>query len=181
MRAYSTARRISSLFCTQCPSSVIATTPACAKRTDRRQLFARQSFRDRAGRQHVDAGDFRRAILDPGDRARAVGDRRSIRHADDGGESARRGRARAGFDRLLPAESRLAQMDVEIDQARGDDEIRSRRSPRVRELRVRDCERDAIRPSTMSKIADFIALVRRIDDAAVADDRVHGVAIPPQR
>jgi len=29
MRAYSTARRISSLFCTQRPSSVIATTPAC--------------------------------------------------------------------------------------------------------------------------------------------------------
>ncbi len=30
MRAYSTARRINSLFWTQCPSSVIATTPACA-------------------------------------------------------------------------------------------------------------------------------------------------------
>src|SRR5207245_5268044 len=30
MRAYSTARRITALFCTQCPSSVIATTPACA-------------------------------------------------------------------------------------------------------------------------------------------------------
>src|SRR5436190_2671605 len=29
MRAYSSARRISSLFCTQWPSSVIATTPAC--------------------------------------------------------------------------------------------------------------------------------------------------------
>src|SRR4051812_25809860 len=30
MRAYSTARRMSSLFCTHLPSSVIATTPACA-------------------------------------------------------------------------------------------------------------------------------------------------------
>ena len=30
MRAYSTARRINSLFCTHRPSSVTATTPACA-------------------------------------------------------------------------------------------------------------------------------------------------------
>ncbi len=36
-------------------------------------------------------------------------------------------------------------------------------------------------PSTIIKIGDFIALVRRIDDAAVADDRLHRLAIPPQR
>jgi len=31
------------------------------------------------------------------------------------------------------------------------------------------------------KIGNFIALVCWINDPAVADDRVHGVAIPPQR
>ena len=87
------------------------------QRTDRRQFFAHQAFRDRARGQHVDARDFSRAILDPGDRAGTVRDRRRIRHADDGGESTRRRRPRAGLDRLFPAESRLAEMDVEVDQA----------------------------------------------------------------
>ncbi len=93
------------------------------ERADRRQFFARKSFRDRAGRQDIHARAFRRAIFDPGDRARTIRDRRCIRHADDGGEATRRRGARTGFNRLLPAEARFAQMHVDVDQAGGDDEI----------------------------------------------------------
>ena len=108
------------------------------KRTDRRQFLAHQAFRNRAGGQHVDARHFGRAILDPGDGARTVRDGRRIRHADDGGESTRRRRPRAGLDRLLPAEPGLSKMDVEIDQPRADDEIAGINliRLRVRELRV---------------------------------------------
>ena len=63
----------------------------------------------------MNAAHFGRAIFDPCDRARTVRDRRSIRHADDGGESTRRRGSRAGRDRLLPAETRLTQMDVEVN------------------------------------------------------------------
>ena len=117
------------------------------ERTDRRQFFARQTFRNRAGRQNIHARHFRGAILDPRDRARAVRGRRRVRHADDRGETARRRRARAGFDRFLPAEARLAEMHVNIDQARRDDQSgRVDDSPR---LLVRTSA--AIDPSTMKR------------------------------
>ena len=92
------------------------------ERTDRRQFFAGEILRNRAGRQNVNARHLRRPVLDPGDRARAVGDRRSVWHADDGRESARRRRARARLDRLLPTKTRFAEVDVDVDQAGTDDQ-----------------------------------------------------------
>ncbi len=182
MRAYSTARRINSLFWMHRPSSVIATTPACAERTDRRQFFAHQAFRNRAGGQHVDACDFGRAIFDPGDRARTVRDRRRIRHANDGGESTRRRRARAGLDRLFPAEPRLAQMDVEVDQAGRDDEIGcvDLIDFEIPELRVaREDSESGRRRSARSATSSRLFAGSMIRPLRMT--RVHGVEIPPQR
>jgi len=44
MLAYSHARRMISWFCTQWPSSVIATTPRAFERTDRGELLRRARF-----------------------------------------------------------------------------------------------------------------------------------------
>ena len=65
---------------------------------------------------------LRRSILDPGNRARTVSHRRSVRHANHRRESARRSGARTGLDRLLPAKAGLAEMDVNIDQTGTHDE-----------------------------------------------------------
>jgi len=49
---------IISLFCTQWPSSVMATTPARFKGPDWRQLLPGDAFRDRAGDEHVHCSQF---------------------------------------------------------------------------------------------------------------------------
>ena len=51
----------------------------------------------------------------------AVDGRIGVGHAGDGGEPAGHGRGRAGLDRLVVLEARLAEMDVHVDQPRRDD------------------------------------------------------------
>ena len=72
---------------------------------------------DRAGDEDIHAR-FRRAPF-PASSATTLGLSTAgdgVRHADDGGEAARRRRARAGGDCFLRALPRLAQVHVDIDQ-----------------------------------------------------------------
>ena len=56
----------------------------------------------------------------------------SIRHANNGGESAGRRRSRARLDRFLVTESRLAQVHMHVDQAGRNDQTFARRSLQFR-------------------------------------------------
>ena len=71
-------------------------------------------------------------------------------------------------------------MDVKIDQSRGDDEI-ARVDFVDFGLRIADCGEIGNSAIDNGKVGNFIALVCGIDDPAMADDRIHGVEIPPQR
>ena len=114
------ARRISSLFCTQWPSSVIATTPACFSEPMGASSSPAMFLRDRAGDENIHHAFARRAFADQRDGAGIVNRRRRVRHANDGSESAARRRRRAGGDGFLGRLARLAQMHVQINQPRTD-------------------------------------------------------------
>ncbi len=96
------------------------------------ELFALRSRRDGANRIHARQAGFARALDDEfGDRGVIV-DRIGVRHARDGGEPAGHGRRRAGRDRLLVLLPRLAQVHVDVDEARRHDErIRQRDDARA--------------------------------------------------
>ena len=82
------------------------------------ERLALEALRDRADRPHAHGADLARAPHDQlGDRALVV-DRLGVRHAADGREAARGRRARAGLDVFLVFLTRLAQVDVEVDQTR---------------------------------------------------------------
>ena len=84
--------------------------------------------RDRADRLHRDeAGRLaeRELLLDD---TGGVGDRRGVRHREDGRVAARRGGARAGQHRLGCLVAGLAQVRVQIDEAGQGDRGRRRRS-----------------------------------------------------
>ena len=97
--------------------------PGLGQRADRRQFLTGEIFGNGAGREDTDRRNFRRVIGNPGDRARAVRRRRSVRHANDRSKTARRGRARARRDCFLPAEPGLAEMHVDVDETGTNDEI----------------------------------------------------------
>ena len=63
-------------------------------------------------------------VADELDRALAVDGRVGVGHAGDRGEAAGQRRGRARLDRLVLLEARLAEVDVHVDQARGDDPAR---------------------------------------------------------
>ena len=65
---------------------------------------------------------FARLLQDEQRDAGVVVHRLGVRHAGDGGEAARDSRGRAGGDRLLMFLTGLAQVHVNIDEARCDDE-----------------------------------------------------------
>ena len=86
-----------------------------------------------------------------------------------------RGAARASLGRSLPPDDGLPARHVDVDAARGNGQ--------ARRVDVLEYARPLVAdfPVDHQKIAHFIAPAGGIDDAAVADERVHGVAMPPQR
>ena len=82
-------------------------------------------------------------------------------------------RARAGRDGFLRGLSRLAQVDVDVDQAGADDEPGGVDHFRVRrDVRAPSVEIDALNSSIgQINVADAVEAVRRIDDVAVGDER----------
>ena len=88
------------------------------------EFFAGDALGDRTADENIDDafpfGDF----ADEGDSAGRINRGRRVGHADDGGESAARRRRRAGGDVFLGRLARFAEMDVQINQAGTDDNIR---------------------------------------------------------
>ena len=140
-------------------------------RADRREFFARDPFGDRARRENIHASLGFRLFQNPRDDARAVHRRRGIWHADHAGESARRRGARAGGDRFLGRLARLAQVHVQVDQARRNDQPGAIDHRRRCFSRTRGIERSKGSVSNQ-EIADGIAMICRIDDAAVFEERL---------
>ena len=109
---------MSSLFWTQWPSSVMATTPGAFQAADGRELLAGDVLGDGAGDKDIHDAFARRAFADERDGSGVVNRRRRVGHADDGSESAARRRRRAGGEVLLGRLARFAQVDVQINQPR---------------------------------------------------------------
>ena len=89
------------------------------------QLLALAVFRHAARRQHARQPDLRATLQHELDDVRRRVRRQGVRHGNHGGEAAARRRAGAGLDGFRGFAARLAQMDVQIDQARRDDEAGS--------------------------------------------------------
>ena len=109
------------LFCTQCPSSVMAMMPACLSGTDGGQLFARDIFRNGPGDKNVHLALAFRALSNERRVPTLSMARRRIGHANHRGKTTARGRGSASGDGLLGRLSRFAQMDMEIDKPRAND------------------------------------------------------------
>ena len=118
--AYSKARRIRSLFCTQWPSSRDGDDAGGFERADGSQFLAGDIFGDGARDEDVDFAFARRPFANQRDGARVVDGGGGVGHANDGGETAPGGRGRAGGDGFLGGLSRFAQMRVQINQSRAD-------------------------------------------------------------
>ena len=87
------------------------------ERTNRRKFFARDIFRNRAGDKKIHRAFLRRAVVDERDGSDIINRRRSVRHADDGSESAARCCRRAAGDIFLGRQAGFAEMDVQVNQA----------------------------------------------------------------
>ena len=84
------------------------------------------------------------------------------------GEAARRRRLGAGGDGFLGGLTRLAQVDVEVDQAGRDDEAGAVNFFDCG-LRIGDCGMIRNAAVDEKKVGDFVTLVGRVDHAAVAE------------
>ena len=115
------ARRITRAFITGRPSSEMATMPASRMEPMAASSSPRLPFVMAPMGNTLTHADFAGALHDVAGDGGAVVDRQRVRHAADGGESARRRRARAGFDGLGVLDARLAQMHVHVDEAGRDD------------------------------------------------------------
>ena len=93
--------------------------------------------------------------------------RQRVGHAADGGEAARRRRARAGLDGFGMLDARLAQMHVHVDEARAPRPARWHRTPRRLRVKIRrppgcGLRRCAHRPSCdRSDVGDVAVLNER--------------------
>ena len=81
-------------------------------------------------------------------------------------------------DRFLVSETGLAQMDMHVDQAGRNNEALCASISAISDFRFSDCGLIGDPAVDDHKIADFIALIRRIDDAAVANDGSHSCRDP---
>ena len=112
------------------PSSVNAAAPRRGELGHLGQLLAAKALRDR---RH-EAGRDRRLVaglLDQGaEHGRRVDDGIRVRHREDGAVATRRGRGRAGGDRLLVLAAGDAEVNVRVDEGRREHEraVRPRRS-----------------------------------------------------
>ena len=108
---------MSSLFCTQCPSSVMATTPARLSEpmgaSSSPAMFLVMAPATKTLTTPCRAARSRMSATVP---AVSIG-RRRVGHANDGRETAARGGGGAGGDGFLCRLARLAQMNVQVNQA----------------------------------------------------------------
>ena len=143
-----------------------ATQPAALLLAELGELLALRSDRHRA--DGIDARELclGRLLEDELRDAGVVVDRIRVRHARHGGESASDGRGRAGRDRFLVLLPRLAQVHVDVDEARRD-------HPSAREVENlgalgRQVPADALDHTVHNQHIEFaVPAVRRIDHAAV--------------
>ena len=105
------------------PSSLTATAPAALSEPYSVKRFAHAAAGGRGDGKDAGAGVALRA-LHPARGLHRIVDRNGVWHGADGGKSARRSRRGSGRDGLLVALPRLAQMDVDIDQPRRNDQAR---------------------------------------------------------
>ena len=118
--AYSIARRIRRASCTPRPSSVKSRTPERGHLAHRRQLLALPADGDGAG--DVDVAQRRAPEVEHlVDHRRRVDGRRGVGHGHERGVAAERCRPAAGLDGLRLLLARLAQVAVEVDEARRHD------------------------------------------------------------
>ena len=147
-------------------------------RADLGELDALEALRDGADREDADerrspgcAGRRTR----PSARRRATGMR--VRHRADGREAARGRGARAGRDRLLVLEARLAEVRVQVDEARRDDEARG-----VDDLgplrRAIFSSTFATTPSLQEDVERLVEVARRVDDAAAPEEDGASLIVP---
>src|SRR5437899_2594781 len=85
-----------------------------------RELFALGPLRDCTDGEYMSEPRGTGLVQDELRHRLVVVHRRRVRHAADAGEAARDGCRRAGLDRLLVFEPRLAQMHVQVDESRQD-------------------------------------------------------------
>ena len=104
-------------------------------------------------REHVDhSAAFR--LLNPGNPFGRIDNRRRVRHAANGSEAASSSSGSSGCDALFVALARLTQVDVQINEAGGDDQAASVEG-------------------FVCGAADFVGGCE-LRDAAVAQEQVHG-------
>ena len=138
-----------------------------------REFDAGARFRQRADR--IDAGESGclGAPQHVGNDRRRIERRFRVGHAGDRGETAGHGRRDTGGDRFLVRETGFAQVDVHVDEARRNDRAGGVDHPRICGVGVlRDLADEAVLDDD---IANSVESVRRIDDPAAANDRLHAV------
>ena len=142
------------------------------------QLLAVRSLRHGADRIDAREVRLRRLLQDVLGDARVVVDRRRVRHAGHGGESAGHRRRRAGRDRFLVLLTGLAQMHVHVEQTR----VRTNPAGTSIDLRAVDRNvlshaRDAI--AVDQHVEDPVTPVRGIDDPPALKQPLHVPLRPP--
>src|SRR5262249_34345981 len=100
---------------------------------------------------------------------RVVIDRVGIRHATDRGESASHSRARSRFDGLLVFEARLAQMHMQVNEARSNDQSRGVKSFNTicPDIFVNHCDFAVLN----QEITASFKSLRGVNDCAVANQQ----------
>ena len=167
--AYSNARRASVP-----PNDRVAVVaegddPGVAQLRQLRQLRPRAAARHRADAQHPRRTAARR-LLHLRDHRRPVHRGLRVRHRADRREAAARSRRHARRHRLLVLLARLAQVRVQVDEARRDDPPRRLQHGRPRAVDVRPQRRDpAVADQHVERRIDAAA---RVDHASAADQQV---------
>lgn len=140
-------------------------------RADGGEFFAREAFGDGPGWEDVDASFGAGFVQYPPDHAGAVDGGGGIGHANDAGEAARCRCFRAAADGFLCGLPRLAEVDMDVDQAGRDDEpgavdfldgIAKGNSGVIGDAAVDDQE-----------VGDFVTVIGRVDNAAIAEEGGH--------
>src|SRR5207249_862939 len=88
------------------------------------------------------------------------------------GYAARKRRRGAGLDRLVLFSTRLAQMDVHVDQARHDDQPGGVNRAVGEPFGLGPQTGDAVVADP--EVRHLVEVLSRIDDSAVTDEKVHG-------
>jgi len=134
------------------------------KRTVGGEFLTFEALGDGPGGEDIHASRARGFVFDPSNRGGAVGRRGGIGHGHNRGEPSGRSGAGGAGDGFLVRLPRLAEVDMDINESRGDDEVGG-----VDRLvfcaRLRSDDFAIGNP----KVGDFVAFVCRVDDAAVGD------------